>query len=83
MEETVLWGMSFKLLYEKNRDKVPEKLKNILEEMLVNLSQYESVKQKSESLEDLLRACAFINTSPESSDPKFSSRTFMPENFGV
>ena len=39
VEETVLWGMSFKLLYEKNRDKMPEKLKNILEEMLVNLSQ--------------------------------------------
>lgn len=83
MEETVLRGMSFKLLYLRNKNKMPEKLKDILEEMLVNLSKYEAVKQKSKSLEDLLRACAFISASPEDSNPKFSGRTFMPEGFSV
>lgn len=61
IEETTLWGESFKLLYDKNTDKMPNKLKNILEEMLKQLTEYDLVKQKSKSLEEMLRACASIS----------------------
>lgn len=81
VEETVLWGMSFKLLYERNRDKMQEKLKDILWEMLDNLSAYELVKQKSKSLEEMLRACASINACSDG-DIKSEWRTFMPGNLG-
>ena len=81
VEETVLWGMSFKLLYERNRDKMQEKLKDILWEMLDNLSAYELVKQKSKSLEEMLRAYASINARSDE-DIKFGGRTFMPGNIG-
>lgn len=40
---------------------MPNKLKNILEEMLKQLTEYDLVKQKSKSLEEMLRACASIS----------------------
>jgi CRISPR/Cas system CSM-associated protein Csm2 small subunit len=57
--------MAFKLLYEKHKDVIPEKLQEILGEMLNELSEYERVKLKSKSLKDMLRSCAYI-TSNES-----------------
>ena len=61
IEETTLWKESFKLLYSKNTDKMPDKLRHILWEMLKQLTEYELVKQKSRSLEEMLRACASIS----------------------
>ena len=61
IEETTLWSESFKLLYNKNTDKMPDKLRQILWEMLKQLTEYELVKQKSRSLEEMLRTCASIN----------------------
>jgi len=84
VEETILWGISFRLLYERNSNKMPEKVKNILWEMLDNLTQYELVKKKSKSLEELLKACASINTSSDYKDISIKTgwRTFIPENLG-
>jgi hypothetical protein len=51
--------------------------------MLDNLSEYELVKQKSKSLEELLRACAYMDApSEKSEDIKFTERTFIPGNLG-
>ena len=82
VEKTVLWGMAFKLLYEKHKDVIPEKLQEILGEMLNELSEYERVKLKSKSLKDMLRSCAYI-TSNESSVNMGEWRTFMPWNLGT
>ena len=66
IDETTLWSESFKLLYDKNSDKMPEKLRSILREMLKQLTEYELVKQRSRSLEDMLRACASIRAAESS-----------------
>jgi hypothetical protein len=50
---------------------MPNKLKNILEEMLKQLTEYDLVKQKSKSLEEMLKACASIS-STECSGKKIS-----------
>ena len=70
IEETTLWNESFKLLYSKNTDKMPDKLRHILWEMLKQLTEYESVKQRSRSLEEMLRACASISAAECSNNTK-------------
>lgn len=79
VERSVLWGMAYKLLYEKHKDVFPEKLKDILWEMLKNLSQYEEVKIKHKSLKDMLRSCASI-ISVQSAIKFGEWRTFIPDN---
>lgn len=81
VERTVLWGMAYKLLYEKHKDIFPEKLKDILWEMLRDLSEYEEVKIKHKSLKDMLRSCASI-ASVQSAIKFGGGRTFMPGNLG-
>jgi hypothetical protein len=46
-------------------DKIPDKLENILNKMLELLTQYKSVRQRSKTLEEMLRACASINGIPD------------------
>lgn len=83
IEETKLWETSFNLLYEKNADKIPEKIRWILKEMLEALIQYNLVKNKSRTLEEILRACSSV--CPDSKCPNIvidADRTFMPWNLG-
>lgn len=81
VEKSVLWGMAYKLLYEKHKDVFPEKLKDILWEMLRDLSKYEEVKIKHKSLKDMLRSCASI-ASVQSAINFGGWRTFIPDNLG-
>jgi len=84
IEETKLWETSFNLLYEKNADKIPDKIRLILKEMLDSLSQYNCVKTRSRTLEEMLRACASIGSSSKISTNMNvdSKRNFMPWNLG-
>ena len=84
IDETKLWETSFNLLYEKNADKIPDQIRVILKEMLDSLSQYNCVKTRSKTLEEMLRACASIgNNSKISDDINISNeRTFMPWDLG-
>ena len=81
VERSVLWGMAYKLLYEKHKNIFPEKLKDILWEMLRDLSKYEEVKIKHKSLKDMLRSCASI-ASVQSAINFGGWRTFIPDNLG-
>jgi len=71
-------------LYEKNADKIPDKIRLILKEMLDSLSQYNCVKTRSRTLEEMLRACASIGSSSKISTNMNvdSKRNFMPWNLG-
>ena len=83
IDETKLWETSFNLLYEKNADKIPEKIRVILKEMLDSLTQYNLVKDRSKTLEEMLRACASIWTSSDDSNVCINNeRTFVPWNLG-
>ena len=84
IDETKLWETSFNLLYEKNADKIPDKIRLILKEMLDSLSQYNCVKNRSRTLEEMLRACSSIGTSSKMSNNTYigNERTFMPWNLG-
>lgn len=79
VERSVLWGMAYKLLYEKHKNIFPEKLKDMLWEMLRDLSEYEEVKIKHKSLKDMLRSCASI-ASVQSAINFGGWRTFIPGN---
>lgn len=83
-EKTILWGMAYKLLYEKHKNIFPEKLKDMLWEMLRDLSEYEEVKIKHKSLKEMLRSCASIASVQSAIDTaKFGGwRTFTPGNLG-
>ena len=83
-EKTILWWMAYKLLYEKHKDIFPEKLKDMLWEMLRDLSEYEEVKIKHKSLKEMLRSCASIASVQTAIDmAKFGGwRTFTPDNLG-
>ena len=82
IEETKLWETSFNLMYEKNSKKIPEKIRVILKEMLDSLIQYNYAKEKSKTLEEMLRACASICSTSKYSMDKGSERTFIPWNLG-
>lgn len=84
VEKTILWGMAYKLLYEKHKDVFPEKLKDMLWEMLRDLSEYEEVKIKHKSLKEMLRRCAsIVSVQSAINTAKFSEwRTFTPDNLG-
>lgn len=84
VEKTVLWGMAYKLLYEKHKDIFPEKLKDMLWEMLKDLSEYEEVKIKHKSLKEMLRSCTSIASVQSAiNTAKFGEwRTFTPGNLG-
>ena len=56
IEESKLWENSFDLLYEKNADKIPEKIRVILKNMLDSLSQYNLVKERSKTLEEMCKS---------------------------
>lgn len=81
VEKTVLWSMSFKLLYEKHKDVIPEKLRDIFAKMLDELSMYENTKLKNKQLKEMLRSCASI-VSVQSAIQVGGGRTFMPDNLG-
>ncbi len=81
VERSVLRGMAYKLLYEKHKDIFQEKLKDMLWEMLRNLSEYEKVKIKHKSLKEMLRSCASI-ASVQSAINIDWWRTFIPGNLG-
>ena len=83
-EKTMLWGMAYKLLYEKHKDIMSEKIKDVLWNMLSNLSQYEEVKLINISIKDTLRRFASIASVQSAIDTaKFDGwRTFTPENLG-
>lgn len=79
IEESKLWETSFDLLYEKNADKIPEKIRAILKNMLDSLSQYNLVKERSKTLEEMLKACSSICGNSECSNIIINDeRTFMP-----
>ena len=79
IEESKLWETSFDLLYEKNADKIPEKIRAILKNMLDSLSQYNLVKERSKTLEEMLKACSSICSNSECSNIIINDeRTFMP-----
>ena len=83
IEESKLWETSFNLLYEKNADKIPDKIRVILKEMLDSLSQYNFVKDRSKTLEEMLKACASMGMeSKDSSMDIGDERTFIPWNHG-
>ena len=84
VEKSVLRGMAYKLLYEKHKDVFPEKIKDILWEMLRNLSEYEEVKIKHKSLKEMLRRCAsIVSVQSAINTAKFGEwRTFTPDNLG-
>ena len=46
LSESDLWLQSLWLLYERNVDKIPDKLENILNKMLELLTKYKSVRQR-------------------------------------
>lgn len=84
IEESKLWETSFNLLYEKNADKIPDKIRVILKEMLDSLSQYNLMKDKSKTLEEMLKACSSMCSS-ESKNCHMDigdKRTFIPWNLG-
>ena len=83
IDESKLRETSFNLLYEKNADKIPDKIRVILKEMLDSLSQYNFVKDRSKTLEEMLKACASMGI--ESKDYSMDigdERTFIPWNLG-
>ena len=83
IDETKLWETSFNLLYEKNADKIPEKIRVILKEMLDSLTQYNLLRDRSKTLEEMLRACASIWWSSDDSNICINDkRNFMPGNLG-
>ena len=82
IQETKLWETSFNLLYEKNADKIPDKIRSILKEMLDSLSQYNFVKDKSKTLEEMLRACASVCSTSKCPLNISDERTFLPWNLG-
>ena len=83
IEETKLWETSFNLLYEKNADKIPDKIRVILKEMLDSLTQYNLIKDKSKTLEEMLRACSSICATPTRPTMDIGDeRTFIPWNLG-
>lgn len=83
IEESKLRETSFNLLYEKNADKIPDKIRVILKEMLESLSQYNFVKDKSRTLEEMLKACASMcGESKDCCTDIGDERTFMPWNLG-
>ena len=83
IEETKLWETSFNLLYEKNANKIPDKIRLILKDMLDALTQYNLVKNKSKTLEEMLRACGSIEDYSGCSSANFwEERTFMPWDLG-
>lgn len=84
LSESDLWLQSLWLLYERNVDKIPDKLENILNKMLELLTQYKSVRQKSKTLEEMLRACASINGISDQDklpDLWINHSTFQQTNF--
>ena len=68
LSESDLWLHALWDLYEKNKDKIPDQLEGILTEMLESLTQYRSVKQRSKTLEEMLRACAYVETASNDTD---------------
>ena len=83
IEESKLWETSFNLLYEKNVDKIPDKIRVILKEMLDSLTQYNHVKDKSKTLEEMLKACASMCSEYKDCSLDIGDeRTFIPWNLG-
>ncbi len=60
LSESDLWCSALGELYKRNKDKISYQLERILTEMLRLLDQYHSLVEKSRSLEEMLRACAYI-----------------------
>jgi len=60
LSESDLWLHSLGDLYNENKDKISGKMEGILREMLGLLTQYKTLKEKSKSLEEMLRACACV-----------------------
>jgi hypothetical protein len=65
-------------MYEKNSKKIPDKIRVILKEMLDYLVQYNYAKEKSKTLEEMLRACACICSTSKCSMDIGGERTFIP-----
>ena len=83
IEETKLWEISFDLMYEKHSKEIPDKIREILKEMLDILVQYNYIKEKSKTLEEMLRACASLSSASEDcSMDIWWERTFIPWNLG-
>ena len=60
LSESDLWCSALGELYKRNKDKISYQLERILTEMLKLLDQYHSLVEKSKTLEEMLRACAYI-----------------------
>lgn len=73
MDKTTLWNKSFDILLS-NKDVygMPDKLKNILWEMLKNLTKYDKIKmEKSKPLEKMLIWAISVNNGSCSSNLEF------------
>lgn len=86
MDKTTLWNKSFDiLLSNKEVDNMPEKLKEILFQMLRNLTKYDKIKlERSKPLEKMMLACISLAGASESQNTavNFWDRTFTPDNLG-
>ena len=77
LSESDLWLHSLWKLYEAN--KIPTPLESILNEMMQLLNEYKSLLHKSQTLYDMLNACACV-VANENTDRKISWFTDSPSH---
>lgn len=84
MDKTTVWNKSFDiLLANRDMENMPDTLKQILGEMLKNLTKYDKIKmERSKPLEKMMLACISLSGVSENQNINFSDRTFVPWNLG-
>lgn len=80
LSESDLWLHSLWDLYNENRDKISGQMEGILKEMLWLLTQYKTLREKSKSLEEMLRACAYIGDKNTDWDIPWLKNQSTPNN---
>ena len=78
LTESDQWLHSLELLYDQNTAIIPYDLETILTEMLKLLTQYKSLRKRSKTLEDMLRACASINSMTPSEKKNYNLGIIPP-----